>query len=157
MSLLKKSLNLIEIKSLNGYRLVPTTCQSLASTCPAYRLLERRKEYDIRWYPSHRWVSAIVMTEDDRLLAVWEGLSKLQDYFDGHNDVQTPMNLTFPLLTQVKHGKHPGVLNQELRDITLSAPIPARYQINPPTPNSADVSVFITYLIHQPNKLWLHA
>lgn len=96
------------------------------------------------------------MTEDDRLLAVWEGLYKLQDYFDGHNEMQATMNLTFPLLTQMKHGKHPGILSQELRDITLSAPIPARYQMNPPSPNSADVSFLssLTKQIHhadQPN------
>lgn len=120
-------------------RLIPSTCQSLTSTCPAYRLVERRKEYDIRWYPSRRWASAIVMTEDDRLLAVWEGLAKLQEYFDGYNEPQIAMNLTFPLLTQVKRGKHPGILHQELRDITLSVPIPSKYQMNPPSPNSADV------------------
>ncbi|XP_057374478.1 uncharacterized protein LOC130695367 isoform X2 [Daphnia carinata] len=120
-------------------QLIPTTCQSLTSTCPAYRLVERRKEYDIRWYPSRRWASAIVMTEDDRLLAVWEGLAKLQEYFDGYNEPQIAMNLTYPLLTQVKRGKHPGILHQELRDITLSVPIPSKYQMNPPSPNSADI------------------
>lgn len=122
-------------------------CQLLTSTCPPYRLLERRKEYDIRWYPSLRWASAIVMTEDDRLLAFWEGLAKLEEYFNGHNDQQTTMNLTYPLLTQLKHGKHPGVLNQELRDITLSVPIPARNQINPPAPTSSDVSCMILICI----------
>lgn len=87
------------------------------------------------------------MTEDDRLLAVWEGLYKLEEYFNGHNDFQSPMNLTFPLLSQIKHGKHPGIVQPELQDITLSVPIPARYQINPPSPNSADVSfVFISLL-----------
>jgi len=50
------------------------------------------------------------------------------------------MNLTFPLLTQVKHGKHPGIVSQELKDVTVSVPIPARYQMNPPLPVSSDVS-----------------
>lgn len=54
------------------------------------------------------------MTEaiDDRLLAFWEGLSKLEDYFDGYNEPAVPMNLTYPFLTQMRHGKHPGLLNQ---------------------------------------------
>ena len=50
------------------------------------------------------------------------------------------MNETLPLLTQIKHGRHPGVLH-ELRDVTLSLPIPAAYQANPSPPISADVSL----------------
>ena len=118
-------------------------------TCPPFRLLEKRKEYDVRWYPAHKWASAIVVTEEDRFLAVWEGLAKLQDYLDGHNELETAMNLTFPLLTQVKHGKHPGVLSRELRDVTLSVPIPANYQTNPPWPSSADVS----FLLYNSNRV----
>jgi len=49
---------------------------------------------------------------DGRLFALWEGLAKLEDYFGGHNEPCLAMNLTYPLLMQIKHGKHPGILTQ---------------------------------------------
>ena len=82
---------------------------------------------------------------DDRLLAQWQGLSKLQDFFAGHNEQASTMNMTLPLLTQIQHGRHPGVLRQ-LRDMTFSVPIPAIHQNNPSLPISADVSAVILYL-----------
>jgi hypothetical protein len=61
------------------FRLPPTCETSPGTACPpVHRLLERRKEYDIRWYPSHKWASAIVMSEDERFLATWEAISKLK-------------------------------------------------------------------------------
>ena len=95
-----------------------------------------------------------------RLLAFWEGLAKLEEYFGGYNEPAILMNLSYPILTQIKHGKHPGIITQvsiihqldlrgsfiwdsmqELRDITISASVPSRHQINPPMPVSADVSL----------------
>lgn len=96
-----------------------------------------------------------------RILAFWEGLAKLEQYFGGYNEPAILMNLSYPLLTQMKHGKHPGIIAQvwnpfkddplrsfynvgslqELKDITLSAPVPANHQISPPMPVSADVVV----------------
>ena len=49
------------------------------------------------------------------------------------------MNETLPLLTQIKHGRHPGVLH-ELRDLTVSVPLPLQFQAEPASPFSADVS-----------------
>lgn len=120
-------------------RLTPSVCYPPSSACPAYRLVERRAEYDVRWYPSHKWASCVVMTEEARLLAVWQGLQRLEEYFSGGNEHGAPMNLTWPLLQQFKHGRHPGVLHRELRDVTLSAPLPARHQLDPPAPLTAEV------------------
>ena len=58
---------------------------SVPSTCPPFRLLEQRPQYDIRQYAAHKWASTIVMNEN-RLLAQWEGLARLQEYFAGHNE-----------------------------------------------------------------------
>ena len=79
------------------------------------------------------------MSEDDRLLATWQGLYKLEQYFGGKNEQGAAMNLTWPMLQQFKHGRHPGVLRRELRDITLSVPLPARYQLSPPAPLTDEV------------------
>ena len=53
--------------------------------CPPFRILERRKLYEIRHYPYYKWASTIVMGEN-RFLAQWEALARLQEYFDGHNE-----------------------------------------------------------------------
>ena len=56
------------------------------STCPLpFRLLERRPQYDVRLYGSHKWASTVVLNEN-RLLAQCEGLARLREYFTGHNE-----------------------------------------------------------------------
>ena len=75
----------------------------------------------------------------DRFLSQWQGLSRLDNFFSGHNDQGLAMNATLPLLSQIKHSRHPGVL-RELRDITFSLPIPHMHQSNPPLPLTGDVS-----------------
>ena len=59
-------------------------CDQIA-TCPPYRTLESRQQYEIRVYATHKWASTIVMNEN-RMLAQWEGIAKLQEYFNGHNE-----------------------------------------------------------------------
>ena len=113
-------------------------CDIMDNVCPPYRLLERTEDYDIRWYPSYKWISTIIMSQD-RFLSQWQGLSRLDNFFSGQNDQGLSMNATLPLLSQIKHTRHPGVL-RELRDITFSLPIPASHQSNPALPLTGDVS-----------------
>ena len=117
-------------------------CDVVDGVCPPYRLLERTEHYDIRWYPSYKWASTIIMSQD-RFLSQWQGLSRLENFFSGQNDQGLFMNATLPLLSQIKHSRHPGVL-RELRDITFSLPIPPSHQSNPPLPLTGDVSPPLT-------------
>ena len=112
--------------------------EEAAGGCPPFRLVEQRKEYDIRWYPSYKWVSTIIVSEE-RLLAQWEALSRLDGFFAGYNDQGLSMNATLPLLTQIKYSRHPGVL-KEIRDVTVSLPLPRAQQNNPTLPVSDRVS-----------------
>jgi len=114
-------------------------CDVVDGVCPPYRLLERTEHYDIRWYPSYKWASTII-TSQDRFLSQWQGLSRLENFFSGQNDQGLFMNATLPLLSQIKHSRHPGVL-RELRDITFSLPIPPSHQSNPPLPLTGDILV----------------
>ncbi|KAG7172256.1 uncharacterized protein LOC121862125 [Homarus americanus] len=109
--------------------------------CPRYTLIDWNMDYDVRMYPETLWVSTI-MISDNRVLAELEGYMRIQDYFYGLNDQGMVLNLTVPFVTQIKYGKHPGVL-AETNDYTVSLYVQPTYYENMeiPTPISNEVLV----------------
>ncbi|KAK4306348.1 hypothetical protein Pmani_021824 [Petrolisthes manimaculis] len=109
--------------------------------CPSYTLLDWNMEYDVRLYPATLWVSTVIIS-DNRVLAELEGYMRVQDYYYGLNDQGLVLNLTVPFITQVKLGRHPGVL-QETNDYTISLYVQPGYYIHSelPTPISNEVLV----------------
>ncbi|XP_045584731.2 uncharacterized protein [Procambarus clarkii] len=119
----------------------PSDPWDCAPRCPRYTLLDWSMDYDVRLYPETLWVST-VMISDNRVLAELEGYMRVQDYFYGLNDQGMVLNLTVPFVTQIKFGKHPGVL-EETNDYTVSLYVqPTYYQYGDlPTPISNEVLV----------------
>lgn len=119
----------------------PSDPWDCAPRCPRYTLLDWNMDYDVRQYPDTLWVSTVIIS-DNRVLAELEGYMRVQDYFYGLNDQGLVLNLTVPFVTQVKFGKHPGVL-QETNDYTVSLYVQPTYyrQGELPTPISNEVLV----------------
>ncbi|XP_045123007.1 uncharacterized protein LOC123511298 isoform X2 [Portunus trituberculatus] len=119
----------------------PSDPWDCAPRCPRYTLLEWNMDYDVRLYPDTLWVSTVIISEN-RVLAELEGYMRVQDYFYGLNDQGLVLNLTVPFVTQIKFGRHPGVL-QETNDFTVSLYVqPSYYHLGElPTPISNEVLV----------------
>ncbi|XP_050735937.1 uncharacterized protein LOC127008238 isoform X2 [Eriocheir sinensis] len=126
-----------------GARRAPTPSDpwDCAPRCPRYTLLEWNMDYDVRQYPDTLWVSTVMISEN-RVLAELEGYMRVQDYFYGLNDQGLVLNLTVPFVTQIKFGRHPGVL-QETNDFTVSLYVQPNYYRpgDLPTPISNEVLV----------------
>ncbi|ROT84105.1 hypothetical protein C7M84_022681 [Penaeus vannamei] len=120
----------------------PSDPWDCAPRCPKYTLLDWNTDYDVRHYPETSWVSTVIIS-DNRVLAELEGYMRVQDYFYGLNDHGLVLNLTIPFVTQIKFGKHPGVL-AETNDYTVSLYVQPAYYLHdqrPPTPISNEVLV----------------
>ncbi|XP_042860495.1 cell surface glycoprotein 1-like isoform X2 [Penaeus japonicus] len=120
----------------------PSDPWDCAPRCPKYTLLDWNTDYDVRHYPETSWVSTVIIS-DNRVLAELEGYMRVQDYFYGLNDHGLVLNLTIPFVTQIKFGKHPGVL-EETNDYTVSLYVQPAYFLHdqrPPTPISNEVLV----------------
>ncbi|XP_064116634.1 uncharacterized protein LOC135222478 [Macrobrachium nipponense] len=120
----------------------PSDPWDCAPRCPRYTLLDWNTDYDVRQYPRTTWVSTVIISEN-RVLAELEGYMRVQDYFYGLNDQGLVLNLTVPFVTQIKFGKHPGVLH-EMNDYTVSLyvqPSATPNAVELPTPISNEVLV----------------
>ncbi|XP_055824797.1 uncharacterized protein LOC129893310 [Solanum dulcamara] len=127
MNLLMSKLCLILFlvsKLCNGYStkldFYPPPCQS--KECPNYELIESGKDYEIRRYNSLMWMSTAPIDDISFYSASTTGFLRLVDYIHGMNNYHETIELTLPVIGQVKASS-----------FVVSVYVPKKQQPNPPS------------------------
>ncbi|GER47365.1 SOUL heme-binding family protein [Striga asiatica] len=83
-----------------GYKPAPNCARF---ECASYVVVHSQKEFEIRKYEKALWVSAPSITMDDYKSAASKGFLILFSYYNGNNTEKVKMNLTIPVLIDVKN------------------------------------------------------
>ncbi|KAK4355322.1 hypothetical protein RND71_024293 [Anisodus tanguticus] len=111
-----------EVK-LNFY---PPSCERIE--CPKYELIESGKDYEIRSYNSAMWMSTAPIDDISLYSATRTGFLRLFDYIQGKNNYQEKIEMTAPVITQVKPSDGPFCASS----FVVSFYVPKKNQPNPP-------------------------
>ncbi|KAM3395913.1 heme-binding protein 2 [Capsicum galapagoense] len=114
----------IVAKLCNGF--YPPICERIE--CPNYELIESGKDYEIRLYDSPMWMSTAPIDDISMYSASRTGFFRLFDYIQGKNSYKETIEMTAPVLTQVKPSDGPFCASS----FVVSFYIPKKNQPNPP-------------------------
>ncbi|XP_055823659.1 uncharacterized protein LOC129892132 [Solanum dulcamara] len=129
--MMKLCLFLVIISKLcNGYStkldFYPPTCQRIE--CPNYDLIESGKDYEIRLYNSPMWMSTAPIDDISFVSATRTGFLRLFKYIQGKNSYHETIEMTGPVMTQVKPSDGPFCSSS----FVVSFYVPKKNQPNPP-------------------------
>ncbi|KAK6134484.1 hypothetical protein DH2020_031766 [Rehmannia glutinosa] len=97
--------NLVPEKNGGGVGVFPPTCSRIE--CPSYDVIHAGIGFEIRRYNSSMWVSTKPIDDISFVDAGRIGFFQLFDYIQGKNDNQQKIEMTAPVLTQVKPSDGP--------------------------------------------------
>ncbi|KAG8364785.1 hypothetical protein BUALT_Bualt18G0034900 [Buddleja alternifolia] len=120
--------NYSNIQSIwNNVEVFPPTCNRIE--CPTYDLLHTGKGFEIRRYNSSVWISTQPIHDTSLVAATRTGFRQLFDYIRGKNDNQQKIEMTGPVMTQVKPSDGPFCASS----FVVSFYVPKENQQNPPS------------------------
>ncbi|XP_049385842.1 uncharacterized protein LOC125849935 [Solanum stenotomum] len=105
----------------------PPTCQRIE--CPNYDVIESGKDYEIRRYNSPMWMSTEPIDDISFVSATRTGFLRLFMYIQGKNDKHEKIEMTAPVMTQVKPSDGPLCSTS----FVVSFNVPKNNQQNPPS------------------------
>lgn len=130
--MMKLCLFLVLVSKLlcNGYStkldFVPPTCNRIE--CPNYELIDSGKDYEIRRYGSPMWMSTAPIDDISFVSATRTGFLRLFKYIQGKNNYHETIEMTAPVITQVKPSDGPFCSSS----FVVSFYVPKKNQPNPP-------------------------
>nr|GME06341.1 heme-binding protein 2 [Ipomoea batatas] len=110
--------------------LFPPSCKRIE--CPTYDLIEAGKDYEIRRYNSSMWMSTAPIDDISLVQATKTGFLRLFDYISGENYYNEKIEMTAPVLTEVKPSDGPFCASS----FVVSFYVPKANQPNPPPSQS---------------------
>uniref|UniRef100_A0A7N0TPU9 SOUL heme-binding protein n=1 Tax=Kalanchoe fedtschenkoi TaxID=63787 RepID=A0A7N0TPU9_KALFE len=108
----------------------PPPCSRIE--CPSYDLIGSGKGYEIRRYNSTVWISTAAIEDISLVDATRTGFLLLFDYIQGNNEYKRKIEMTAPVLTQVKPSDGPFCKSS----FVVSFYVPKKNQADPPPPNA---------------------
>ncbi|KAG8367177.1 hypothetical protein BUALT_Bualt16G0045500 [Buddleja alternifolia] len=108
-----------------GYKPAPT-CARLE--CPSYSVVQSEKEFEIRNYNDALWVSSPKIESNTYREGANKGFRIIRDYYRGNNSQQVKINMTAPVLVDVKGSTY-----------AVHFYVPQKYQKSIPAPNSDEI------------------
>ncbi|KAG5597490.1 hypothetical protein H5410_038722 [Solanum commersonii] len=131
MNLLMIKLCFFLVLISNGYSTkldsYPPNCQRIE--CPNYDVIESGKDYEIRRYNSPMWMSTEPIDDISFVSATRTGFLRLFMYIQGKNDKNEKIEMTAPVMTQVKPSDGPLCSTS----FVVSFNVPKKNQPNPPS------------------------
>lgn len=130
--MMKLCLFLVLVSELlcNGYStnlgFYPPTCNRIE--CPNYELIDSGKDYEIRRYSSPMWMSTAPIDDISLVSATRTGFLRLFKYIQGKNNYHETIEMTAPVITQVKPSDGPFCSSS----FVVSFYVPKKNQPNPP-------------------------
>ncbi|XP_057796080.1 uncharacterized protein LOC131012186 [Salvia miltiorrhiza] len=114
-------------KNAGGVSVFPPTCSRIE--CPSYDLIHAGNGFEIRRYNSSMWASTQPIDDDISFVsATRRGFLQLFDYIQGKNDYQQKIEMTGPVITEVKPSNGPFCASS----FVVSFYVPKENQENPP-------------------------
>lgn len=104
----------------------PPSCNRIE--CPNYDLIQSGKDYEIRRYNSSMWMSTAPIDDINLYSATRTGFLRLFDYIQGKNGYQEKIEMTAPVITEVKPSDGPFCASS----FVVSFYVPKKNQPNPP-------------------------
>ncbi|KAL8510653.1 hypothetical protein ACS0TY_017462 [Phlomoides rotata] len=113
----------------NGVRVAefPPTCNRIE--CPTYDVVHTGNGFEIRRYNSSVWISTQPIDDISLVSATRTGFFKLFEYIQGKNDNQQKIEMTGPVISEVKPSDGPFCASS----FTVSFYVPKENQKNAPT------------------------
>ncbi|KAK4387210.1 hypothetical protein Sango_2591600 [Sesamum angolense] len=128
-------LNLLSSSNLNLWAgneagpvgVFPPTCNRIE--CPSYDVVHTGNGFEIRRYNSSMWMSTKPIDDVSFVSATRTGFRQLFDYIQGKNDNQQKIEMTGPVITEVKPSDGPFCASS----FSVSFYVPKENQQNPPS------------------------
>ncbi|KAL0311419.1 UNVERIFIED_CONTAM: hypothetical protein Sangu_2436600 [Sesamum angustifolium] len=128
-------LNLLSSSNLNLWAgneagpvgVFPPTCNRIE--CPSYDVIHTGNGFEIRRYNSSMWMSTKPIDDVSFVSATRTGFRQLFDYIQGKNDNQQKIEMTGPVITEVKPSDGPFCASS----FSVSFYVPKENQQNPPS------------------------
>lgn len=128
-------LNLLSTSNLNLWAgneagpvgVFPPTCNRIE--CPTYDVVHTGNGFEIRRYNSSMWMSTKPIDDVSFVSATRTGFLQLFDYIQGKNDNQQKIEMTGPVITEVKPSDGPFCASS----FVVSFYVPKENQQNPPS------------------------
>ncbi|KAL0301336.1 UNVERIFIED_CONTAM: hypothetical protein Sradi_6410400 [Sesamum radiatum] len=128
-------LNLLSSSNLNLWAgneagpvaVFPPTCNRIE--CPSYDVVHTGNGFEIRRYNSSMWMSTKPIDDVSFVSATRTGFRHLFDYIQGKNDNQQKIEMTGPVITEVKPSDGPFCASS----FSVSFYVPKENQQNPPS------------------------
>ncbi|KAI3465953.1 hypothetical protein Pfo_022616 [Paulownia fortunei] len=105
----------------------PPTCNRIE--CPSYDVIHTGNGFEIRRYNSSMWMSTQPIDDVSLVAATRTGFLQLFDYIQGKNDNQQKIEMTGPVITEVKPSDGPFCASS----FVVSFYVPKENQPNPPS------------------------
>lgn len=105
----------------------PPTCNRIE--CPSYDVMDTGDGYEIRRYNSSMWISTQRIDDISLVDAGREGFLQLFEYIQGKNDDQQKIEMTAPVITEVKSSDGPFCASS----FVVSFYVPKDNQANAPS------------------------
>lgn len=119
----------------------PPNCKRIE--CPEYDVIHVGNGFEIRRYNSSTWMSTSAIDDISFVGATRTGFLKLFDYIQGKNQYNQKIEMTAPVMTQVKPSDGPFCSSS----FVVSFYIPKENQANPPPAKGLHVQKWgVTYL-----------
>ena len=123
----------------------PSFCHDL--DCPAYTVLSKKGDYELRQYNATKWVGTTIANSDDWNAAADTGFDRLFQYISGANSANEKIPMASPVATKVVPIAGTGKFNFTILFFT-----PFKYQTNTPTPTDptcalVDLPVIKAYVV----------
>ncbi|KAL2247252.1 heme-binding protein 2-like [Sesamum indicum] len=128
-------LNLLSTSNLNLWAgneagpvgVFPPTCNRIE--CPTFDVVHNGNGFEIRRYNSSMWMSTKPIDDVSFVSATRTGFLQLFDYIQGKNDNQQKIEMTGPVITEVKPSDGPFCASS----FVVSFYVPKENQQNPPS------------------------
>ncbi|XP_073037802.1 uncharacterized protein [Primulina eburnea] len=105
----------------------PPTCNRIE--CPSYDVIDTGDAFEIRRYNSSMWISTQRVDDISFVNATRVGFLQLFDYIQGKNDAQQKIEMTAPVITEVKPSDGPFCASS----FAVSFYVPKDNQANAPS------------------------
>ncbi|KZV19404.1 heme-binding protein 2-like [Dorcoceras hygrometricum] len=105
----------------------PPTCNRIE--CPSYDLIDSGDGFEVRRYNSSVWISTQFVDDISLVDATRTGFLQLFDYIQGGNDKQQKIEMTAPVITEVKPSDGPFCASS----FVVSFYVPRENQANAPS------------------------
>lgn len=138
---LLSSSNLIPLNNAGHVSVFPPTCNRIE--CPNYDVIHIGNGFEIRRYNSSAWVSTQPIDDISFVSATRKGFLQLFDYIQGKNDYQQKIEMTGPVISEVKPSDGPFCASS----FVVSFYIPKENQPNPPSAEGLNLQKWgLTYI-----------